>query len=88
MLARCHAGFFERKFHACQVIIQHGHPAETTLVIEKKYTGFPTASQPPTSGHPDIPLAVFFPDATCVTGTHPPQGKTRFITRIEGSTVY
>ena len=88
MLACRHAGFFERKFHACQVIIQHEYPAKTTLVIEKKYTGFPTQSQPSTSGHPDIPLAVFFPDTTCVTSTHPAEGKTRFITRIERPAMY
>lgn len=40
------------------------------------------------SGHPDVPLAILFPDATGITGTHQPECKTRFVTCIERSRVY
>jgi len=35
------------------------------------------------SGHPDIPLAILFPNAACCTSTHQPECKTRFIACIE-----
>ena len=40
------------------------------------------------SGHPDVPLAILFPDTTGITGTHQSECKTRFVTCIERSRVY